>query len=158
MFRRIVRPSALLFSLVVLLALALPALAGLAQVTRGEFRTYASGPALGYDVGGKAQMERTAAGTTLVQVRVTGLRPGVTYGVHVHNLPCGINDGGGHYQHVVGGPVDDENEIWPAFTANAAGVGNGNASHAYTARPEAQSIVIHDPQAGNARIACADLQ
>jgi hypothetical protein len=145
-------------SLTVLLALALPALANGAQVTGGEFRTYASGPALGYDVAGRAQMERTAGGTTLVQVHVTGLRPNISYGVHVHNLPCGTNNGGGHYQNVVGGPVDAENEIWPAFTTNEAGIGNGNATHAFTARPEAQSVVVHDPLAANARIACADLQ
>jgi hypothetical protein len=146
-----------LYIVVLLLLLVAPVLAG-AQVTRGEFYSYASGPALGYDVTGRAQMERTGAGTTLVQVHVTGLRPGVSYGVHVHNLPCGVSSGGGHYQHIVGGPVDAENEIWPLFTSNDAGIGNGNASHVYSARPEAQSIVIHDPDAGNARIACADLQ
>ena len=147
-----------LASALVLLAVVAPVLANGAQVTSGAFRTFASGPALGYEISGRAQMERTAAGTTLVQVHVTGLRPGVSYGVHVHNLPCGVSNGGGHYQNVVGGPVDAANEIWPAFTSNEAGVGNGNAEHAFTARPEAQAIVVHDPDAGNARIACADLQ
>jgi hypothetical protein len=158
MSRRFLKPIIVLFGLALWLLLALPAIGNGAQVTRGEFVTYASGPSLGYEISGRAQMERTAAGPTLVQVHVTGLKPGISYGVHVHNLPCAVNDGGGHYQHIVGGPVDDANEIWPAFTTNPAGAGNGNAYHAFTARPEAQSIVIHDPTAANARIACADLQ
>ena len=147
-----------LASSLALLALAASALAQGALVTRGSFHTYSSGPSLGYEVGGQAQMIRTADGKTIVHVQLTGLHPHVTYGAHVHNLPCGVNDGGGHYQHVVGGPVDAVNEIWPGFTTNAAGNGSGNAMNDFTARPEAQSVVIHDPEAGNARIACADLQ
>jgi len=151
------RKLAVTVVVLVLLALALPALAGGAIVTRGEFASYASGPSLGYDVGGHAQMVRTADGQTIVTIQITGLKSGVTYGAHVHNLPCGVNNGGGHYQDVVGGPVDAANEIWPGFTANPAGIGNGFASNDFTARPEAQSVVIHDPTAANARIACADL-
>jgi Cu-Zn family superoxide dismutase len=103
-------------------------------------------------------MVRTADGKTIVQVYLTGLHPHVAYEAHVHNLPCSVNSGGGHYQHIVGGPVDAVNEIWPGFTTNAAGNGNGHAVNDFTARPEAQSVVIHDPDAANARIACADLQ
>ena len=147
-----------LASSLALLLLAASAFAQGAQVTNGTFHTYVSGPGLGYEVSGQAQMIRTADGRTLVHVQVTGLHPHVTYGVHVHNLPCNVNNGGGHYQRIVGGSVDAENEIWPGFTTNAAGNGNGSAVHAFTARSEAQSIVIHDPTAANARIACADLQ
>jgi Cu-Zn family superoxide dismutase len=141
----------------VLLAASLTALADGAQVTQGDFASFASGPSLGYDVAGQAQMVRTADGRTIVTVHLSGLHPGVAYGAHVHNLPCGVSNGGGHYQHVVGGPVDPFNEIWPGFTANVAGIGSGNATNDFTARPEAQSVVVHDPDAGNARIACADL-
>ncbi len=141
-----------------LLLLAASAFAQGAQVTRGDFNTFASGAGLGYDISGQAQMIRTADGRTLVNVQLQGLHPFVTYGAHVHNLPCNVNNGGGHYQHVVGGPVDATNEIWPGFTTNAAGQGNGLAVNEFTARPEAQSVVVHDPDAANARIACADLQ
>lgn len=144
--------------LVAILGVSMATAAAATQVTRGEFHTYASGPSLGYDIGGQAQMERVSSGKTIVGVHVTGLQPGVTYPVHVHNQPCNVGNGGGHYQNEVGGPVDAENEIWPGFTTNAAGVGNGKATHAYIARPEAQSIVVHDPNANGARIACADLQ
>ncbi len=115
-----------------------------AQVTSGDLQTFASGLTRGYDISGRAQMVRTADGRTLVQVQAWGLAPGTTYPVHVHNLPCGVNNAGGHYQDIVGGPVDDVNEIWPGFTTNSSGHGNGKAANNFTARPEAQSVVIHD--------------
>lgn len=127
-----------------------------AQVTRGALQSFADGPARGYEITGEARMVRTADGRTLVHVNARGLAPHTTYPVHVHNAPCNVNNGGGHYQDVVGGPVDNVNEIWPGFTTNAAGAGNGSADNAFTARPEAQAIVIHDTD--GARIACADLQ
>jgi hypothetical protein len=100
-------------------------------------------------------MTRTADGKTIVATHATGLAANTTYGVHVHNKACSDSNGGGHYQNVVGGAVDPYNEIWPAFTTNAAGIGNGWAMHAFYARPEAQSVVIHDTD--GKRIACADL-
>ena len=149
-------PAAYLLVIGLVLALAAPVLASSAEVTRGEFQTYASGPGLGYDVSGQARMTRTADGKTLVSTHAAGLLPNTAYGVHVHNRACDDNLGGGHYQEVVGGPVDVFNEIWPAFTTGEDGVGNGKAVHAFTARPEAQAVVIHAP--GGARIACADLK
>jgi hypothetical protein len=151
------RFAVIIVSLVLLMGASLPALADGAQVTHGDFTSFAAGPSLGYDVAGQAQMVRTAHGRTTVIVHLSGLHAGVAYGVHVHNLPCGVSNGGGHYQDVVGGPADPINEIWPGFTANAAGIGNGNATNDFTARPDAQSVVVHDPDASNARIACADL-
>lgn len=127
-----------------------------AQVTSGDLHTYAAGLDRGYEISGTAQMVRTAAGRTLVHVQAWGLAANTAYPVHVHNAPCSVNNGGGHYQHEVGGPVDPINEIWPGFTTNAAGHGNGRAANDFTARPEAQSVVIHDTDA--ARIACADLE
>ena len=148
-------------AVVILVALAVSVAAAAAagtQVTRGDFHTYASGPALNYDISGRAQMERLPSGKTIVQVQVKGLKPDVAYPAHVHNKACNDNNGGGHYQHIVAGPVDAVNEIWPGFTTNAAGIGSGKATNGFIARAEAQSVVIHDPTAGGARIACADLQ
>jgi len=148
--------------LVFLLALALALIvstavaASGAQVTIGDFHTFAAGLDRGYDVSGRAQMVRTAAGSTLTGVQAWGLAPGTAYPVHVHNAPCAVNNAGGHYQHVVGGPANNVNEIWPAFTTDASGHGNGHAANDFTARPEAQSLVIHDTD--GARIACADLR
>lgn len=148
-------PLAYLVVLGFVLALAVPVLASSAEVTRGDFHTYASGPGLGYDISGHTRMTRTADGKTLVSTHAAGLLPNTAYGVHVHNRACDDNLGGSHYQEIVGGQVDGYNEIWPAFTTDEDGVGNGKAVHAFTARPEAQAVVIHAP--GGARIACADL-
>jgi hypothetical protein len=127
-----------------------------AQITKGDFQTYAAGETRGYEISGRAQMVRTAEGRTLVQVQAWGLAPNTTYPVHVHNSACSVNNGGGHYQDVVGGPVDNVNEIWPGFTTNASGHGNGYAASDFSARQEAQAVVIHDTD--GARIACADLK
>ena len=147
---------AVLVILLLLLTSAMRAQASGGEVTRGDFSTYAAGPGLGYQISGHATMTRTADGKTIVSVHAIGLLPNTAYGVHVHNKACGDSLGGGHYQDVVGGAVDAVNEIWPLFTTNAAGIGNGNAVNAFVARPEAQAVVIHAP--GGARIACADLE
>jgi hypothetical protein len=147
----------LAFLLVFLMAvgLTIPALAASGEVTSGEFQTFAAGNGRGYEISGKAHMTRSADGKTIVSVHVKGLAPKTAYGVHVHNKACGDANGGGHYQEVVGGPVDAYNEIWPLITTNSAGIGNGKAIHAFRARPEAQSVVVHDTD--GARLACADL-
>jgi hypothetical protein len=150
-----VKSAALLVALMVL-GRAVVASAGGATVTKGEFSTFASGLDRGYVITGNAHMVRTGDGRTITHVQAFGLAPSATYGAHVHNLPCGTSNGGGHYQNVEGGPADAVNEIWPGFTTNASGHGNGTAINDFTARPEAQSVVIHDTTDG-ARIACADL-
>ncbi|CAN5873798.1 hypothetical protein BH23ACT4_BH23ACT4_11010 [soil metagenome] len=144
--------------LVVLMAVPLSA-AG-AQVTKGSFEPFAAGTGdANYgDVEGKARMIRTASGRTIVEVTVSGLVPGETYGSHVHNQACANGDAGGHYSFgfsVRGGALDGS-EIWPGpFTANAAGQAVGWTMVGATAGSTAVSVVIHAP--GGAKIACADL-
>jgi hypothetical protein len=135
------------------LALAPGVLAGGAQVTRGTFAAFATGA--GLPITGNAIMVRTADGKTIVSVRVEGLASGTTYGSHVHQLPCGTSEADGHYRNDPAGPATPPNEIWPGFTTNAAGIGNGNATVAWTAGAAAVSVVVHAP--GGAKIACADL-
>jgi len=145
-----------LLSLAVIITGTGAAVASSAQVTKGEVQTFAVGLTRGYDISGRAQMVRTADGRTLTFAEVYGLAPNTTYPAHVHNAPCAVNFAGGHYQNVPGGPVNDINEIWLGFTTNASGHGNGHATNDFSARPEAQSVVVHDVD--GARIACADLQ
>ena len=143
-------------AVVLVMLVAVTAVAGAgAQVTAGEIDPFLAGLDREYEISGHARMVRTAGGQTLTTVQAWGLAANTTYGVHVHNASCAAG-GGGHYQQVVGGQVNDVNEIWPGFTTNAAGHGKGFASNDFTARPEAQAIVIHDVD--GARIACADLQ
>jgi len=129
-------------------------------VTKGRFVTLSGGTDLGYSITGTAFMARNRAegGVTRVKVTVAGLDPTTTYKVHVHNQPCSYTPpGGGHYQNVIGGAVDEFNEIWPTVSTDAAGDGVGRARHEAWARPDAQSIVIHWPVDSAVRLACADL-
>jgi hypothetical protein len=128
-------------------------LADSASVSRGDIHPFAAGAAL--DLGGRAQMVRTADGKTIVTVRVAGLAPNTSYGAHVHQAPCGTGDADGHYKFDPAGPSAPPNEIWPSFTTNDAGVGSGIAVADGTAGPNAVSVVVHAP--GGAKIACADL-
>jgi Cu-Zn family superoxide dismutase len=122
-------------------------------VTRGDLHAFAAGAGLALT--GQAQMVRTADGKTIVTVHVEGLRPNTTYGSHVHQQACGVGDADGHYRFDPAGAAAPPNEIWPGFTTNAAGVGNGRAVAYDTAGPGAVSVVVHAP--GGAKIACADL-
>lgn len=138
---------------VIVLALASTALADGAAVTRGEIRAFAAGSGLALD--GHAQMIRTSDGKTIVTVHVEGLAPDTAYGAHVHQAACGAGDADGHFKFDPAGPAAPPNEIWPAFTTNASGIGNGFAIAQETAGANAVSVVVHAP--GGAKIACADL-
>ena len=144
----------------VAVAFAVPALAGGAEVTRGDLSVFADGAGLGYsEVAGRAQMVRTSDGRTIVSVQVTGLTAGSTYGSHVHSQACAVGNAGGHYgfgHTVTGGAGPGNSEIWPGpFTANAAGHATGMAMVGETAGATAVSVVIH--ASGGQKVACADL-
>jgi len=132
-----------------------------AQVTRGELHAFAAAIAdralaAEYgDIQGHAQMVRTSDGKTIVSVHVTGLLGNVAYGSHVHKAACNAGDADGHYRFDPNGPANDQNEIWPSFTTNEDGVGNGRAMADRTAGSTAVSVVVHAP--GGAKIGCADL-
>jgi hypothetical protein len=126
---------------------------GGATVTRGDIAAFAT--ALGQPISGRAQMVRTADGSTIVTVHVEGLLPDTAYASHVHAAACAVGDADGHYKFDPAGPALPPNEIWPSFTTNAVGVGNGNATVQATAGAGAVAVVIHAP--GGAKIACANL-
>ena len=144
---------AVLATALLTVALVPSAAADAATVTRGVVHAFAAGA--GMELAGRAQMVRTADGKTMVTIHVTGLSPDTTYGAHVHKQACGVGNADGHYKFDPAGPATPPNEIWPGFTTDAAGVGNGRASVDGTAGPTAVSVVIHAP--GGAKIACADL-
>ena len=146
-------PRAVLAAALLTVALVPSAAADAATVTRGDVHAFAAGA--GMELAGRAQMVRTADGKTIVTVHVTGLAPDTTYGAHVHQQACGSGDADGHYRFDPAGPAAPPNEIWPGFTTDAAGVGNGTATVDRTAGPTAVSVVIHAP--GGTKIACADL-
>ncbi len=125
-----------------------------ADVTRGDVAAFAT--AAGQPISGRAQMVRTADGKTTVSIHVEGLLPNTAYASHVHAAACAVGDADGHYKFDPAGPAAPPNEIWPGFTTNAFGIGNGNATVDWTAGATAVSVVVHAP--GGAKIACADLQ
>jgi hypothetical protein len=129
------------------------AYANQATVTDGVFASFAAGT--GMQIEGRAQMVRTAGGKTIVTVHVEGLAPNTAYGSHVHKQACADGEADGHYRFDPAGPATPPNEIWPGFTTNAAGIGNGIAIVDGTAGATAVSVVVHEP--GGAKIACADL-
>jgi hypothetical protein len=144
----------LILGVLAALAIVVPTAAGGAEVTRGRFHAFAVGT--GMDISGHAVMVRTADGRTFVSVHVDGLAPNTTYASHVHARACDDQDADGHYQHS-GTAVNDENEIWPGFTTNARGVGNGRARNDFWTDP-AVSVVVHRPGTTPNKIACADLE
>ncbi|MBA2381552.1 MAG: hypothetical protein H0V73_05515 [Chloroflexi bacterium] len=153
--RRPIRRGILLVpALAVLGALtAVPALANEATVTSGDIHAFATSSDQG--ITGHATMVRTADGKTIVTVHVAGLAPDTAYGSHVHRQACADGNAGTHYRFDATGPALPPNEIWPVFTTNAGGVGNGRAVVDAAAGRAAIAIVIHAP--GGAKIACADL-
>jgi hypothetical protein len=148
----------LILGVLAALAIVVPTTAGAAEVTRGRFHAFAVGT--GMDISGHAVMVRTGDGRTFVSVHVEGLAPNTSYQSHVHAARCEIGLADGHYKHDPAGPVDDENEIWPGFTTNADGVGNGRARNDWRAGPGAVSVVVHidAPAPSNFKIACANLE
>jgi hypothetical protein len=126
-------------------------------VTTGFFVTTETGSDRGFDIGGRGMLVRRGSGITDAYSQVLGLEANTSYGSHVHDLPCDVSAGGGHYKidPAVAG-TEEDNEIWPALATDDEGTGHGSDSVDHWARPEAQSIVVHDPKDG-ARIACADL-
>jgi hypothetical protein len=163
--------SPLILVMAALAALVFAANASAATKTKGSFTTLPDGTAMGLTIEGVAELTRSESGTE-AKVVVRGLEPGTTYAAHLHNLPCGAaNPGGGHYQNdPLLGLAAPPNELWlsstddpiAGITTNAAGVAVGRGSATWTARPEAQSIVIHfipegGTTAGGPKIACADL-
>ena len=154
--RQVLTITAGLALVVTTLVLAAPAAAGPGgSLTHGVFKRLAASPGQGVDISGQAGMARTRS-KTIAKLYVTGLKPNTTYPAYVHNKPCNVDNGGGHYQNVVGGPANSTNEIWLGFTTNGNGLGVGLAKKDFVARPEAQSIVIHDVK--GVALACADLK
>ena len=151
--RGVARSVAVIGVVVMGLAVASAVGANGARVTSGDVQAFATGEGLA--ISGDARMVRTADGKTIVIVHVEGLAPNTAYGSHVHQQACANGDADGHYKFDPAGPATPPNEIWPAFTTNRAGIGNGYVSVDGTAGPTAMAVVVHAP--GGAKIACADL-
>lgn len=106
--------------------------------------------------GGHAVLVRSDDSTT-VSVALVGLQPDTDYPAHVHQMPC-AQLGGGHYKLDPSiEDTDESNEIWPTFTTDSDGNGMGTVTVDHRARGDALAVVVHDPNADNAKFLCADL-
>ena len=110
---------------------------------------------------GHALAVRDAMGKTTVWVHAEGLTAMTTYPAHVHNLPCAVNTGGDHYKiDPANTMTDPANEFHMMIMTDANGIGRATVNQMHFARPDAQSVVIHDPASmptANAKMLCADL-
>lgn len=141
-----------------------------AAASVGRFTNLPAGDGLGLEVDGVAILRRSADGTS-GRIVLRGLVPGRVYAAHLHNQPCEPGAGGSHYKDAASGVGEPPNELWfsssddptAGVTANRGGVARGSGAADWVARPEAQSVVIHQVvpatgTSGGPKIACADLQ
>lgn len=124
-------------------------------ITIGEMKTTETGLAAGADITGRMMMVRDTMGSTESFIHASGLPVSASAMAHVHDQPCALG-GGGHYK------IDpsitqalESNELWPTIMTGADGAGSGHNHAMHIARPEAQSMVIHD--AAGARVSCGVL-
>jgi hypothetical protein len=159
-----------LLALGALMTVLVPGSPAEAATSLGRFTTLPAGEDRDLDVDGVAILRRTAGGTW-GRVVLSGLEPGLVYAAHLHNQPCGLGAGGSHYRDVTTDVGAPPNELWFSSSddptagvyANRGGTGRGVGAVDWVARPEAQSVVIHQVVAGTGtsggpKIACADLE
>ncbi len=130
-------------------------------LSEGVFST--SGPAWTYNPvvpSGASAVVRTVetgSGRTVATLHVRDFAPNTDFAVHAHTGACGSNPlaSMGHYQHHVGGAVDDANELWLGFSTNPAGNGSAQTVVEWEFRAgQARSVTFHDTSQAGKRVAC----
>lgn len=125
--------------------------------TTGSVVPFAEAQEQDADLDGTAVLVRRRD-ETYTSLLVNGARPGAAHPVHVHEKPCAVERGGAHFRFDTTQGFAEPNEIWPAFTADAAGSsGLVEVTKPMRAGPLAVSVVVHDPTNPALRIGCADL-
>jgi PKD repeat protein len=125
--------------------------------TTGGFAAFADGLSTYPGLTGRAGLTR-ARGLTRAWLDVTGLRPGASHLVHVHEQACASSNGGAHFRFDTSLPFGEANEIWLPFTADGEGHSERiEVTRPLRAGPAATSMVIHDPDNPAKRIGCVDL-
>jgi hypothetical protein len=119
---------------------------------QGAFTAVEGAPAGDQDVGGSVTVTVSAEDDeTFINFDLEGLDETATYGAHVHELPCEVDDAGAHYKRDITVEEEQEdNEIWPDPAMQ-------EQSFPHALRYDAQSVVIHRVEAGSPRVACANL-
>ena len=133
-------------------------------VAEGTFAPYSpSATAITYEPqlvpsGASARLMIAAvADTTTVTLEVRGLRPGRTYGAHLHTMPCGPTGpaAGPHYQHrpdpaASASPpsvdplyANPQNEVWLDVTTDSQGTGMSKSTQQWIFSMKPKSLVLH---------------
>ncbi len=130
----------------------------LSSVAGGAVSALPDAGAAGVNAKGAALLVRTVTGHGLVSLQVSGLGAGKTYPTHVHAAPCATG-AGGHYMFDpdAGADAGQSNEVWPTLMTDDAGQARAFVDVAMVLREDAKAIVVHDPDASNAKMLCADL-
>lgn len=124
----------------------------------GLLDPFAAAESVDQELSGRAGLVRGNDGTG-VSLEVTGLAADQEYIAHVHHLPCGVAEAGGHYKFdpTVTEEVED-NELWLSIQATDAGTARSEIASDHLARLDAQSVVLHRVVGEEAlKVACADL-
>lgn len=107
-------------------------------------------------ISGRATLSISEDGMTRVSIYASGLAPETAHKVHVHHASCETG-GGGHYLQDVAGLDIKSNGLWPSITTDVNGAGKATVTQNFVVRPDARSLVIHNPDDSSIRIACVDL-
>ncbi|MFG2466202.1 superoxide dismutase family protein [Streptomyces canus] len=126
-----------------------------AAVVEGTFKLLDTRPPGLDGVKGTAWLAQGPKGTT-VTVKLTGLKPGVSYMAHLHAQQCSADNGGEHFQFDKGGSTMPPNEVHLAFDADKKGTGTTTVNNDRKTGKGAVAIVVHPSDALDNRIACAD--
>ncbi len=126
------------------------------DVRSGRLRLLATAPPGSDGVRGRAWLAQDGSGTT-VTVRLRGLQPDVPYVAHLHEQPCGQDDGGEHFAFDPEGSELPPNEVHLGFAADGDGVGEATVTHDRRVGQGAPAVVVHPADAPDNRLSCADL-
>jgi hypothetical protein len=119
----------------------------------------------GLRIRGTAKLIRGQRGKTKLSVHASGLPPTNAYPTWLHSGACAENAPA--YMQDANGVPEPPNQLWASsdpsdpkapLQSSPSGNAKGYGTAPWTARPEARSVVIHSPDAGNPPLACADLQ
>ncbi|MEO9326257.1 PKD domain-containing protein [Nocardioides sp. C4-1] len=121
----------------------------------GDLKVFANGVGAWDDVEGTTTMTRWGASTDTF-LELSGVKPNSTHMVHVHEQSCADNNAGAHYRFDEDKPFEEANEIWLTFTSDAEGKASVAVTDPQRAGDKAVSLVVHQPDMGAGRIACAD--
>jgi len=106
---------------------------------------------------GSAVMARKLTGVTTISVVASGLVPDAPYVAHLHDLPCEVAQGGGHYKRDPDAATTNvTNEVWFALVADADGAAYDSTWTDHVTSADAASLVLHAE--GGARVGCFDLR